>query len=78
MWFCTEYDPILSAGSYVLRTEGRAAPLLRLPPVNIAPPVLHGFTRDGRYLAWSHAIGTVSICDLVDVQGRLAEVKQGW
>ena len=35
------------------------------------------FSRDGRIVAWGDLEGTVSVCDLVEVQRQLAEVGLG-
>jgi hypothetical protein len=36
------------------------------------------FSRDGRIVAWGEPDGTVSVCNLVEVQRRLAEFGLGW
>jgi hypothetical protein len=41
-------------------------------------PAQSEFTLDGRLVAWGSADGTVSVCDLVEVQRRLAEISLGW
>jgi hypothetical protein len=44
------------------------------------PTVLHAsvFSADGRFIAWGNTDGMVSVCDLIEVQRRLAEVRMGW
>jgi hypothetical protein len=36
------------------------------------------FSRDGSLLAWGNADGTVSLCDLENLRGRLNEIGMGW
>jgi hypothetical protein len=36
------------------------------------------FSLDGRHVAWGNPDGTVTLCDLVELQRRLAEVGLGW
>jgi hypothetical protein len=36
------------------------------------------FSPDGREVAWGNREGSVSVCDLDEVQRRLAEVDLGW
>jgi hypothetical protein len=36
------------------------------------------FSPDGRQLAWGNGNGSVSVCDLEEIQRRLAEVGLGW
>jgi hypothetical protein len=57
---------------------GRDSPLLTIG-VNPTPYGTGAeFSRDGRIVAWGEADGTVSVCDLVEVQRRLAELGLGW
>jgi len=40
--------------------------------------LLMQFSPDGRQLIWGNSEGSVSSCDLDEVQRRLAEVDLGW
>jgi hypothetical protein len=57
---------------------GRETPLLAIA----ADTALYGtagqFSHDGHIVAWGNIDGTVSVCDLVEVQRRLAQVELGW
>jgi hypothetical protein len=36
------------------------------------------FTNGGRYLILGNAGGTLTVCDLIEVNRRLSELKMGW
>jgi len=62
--------------THFVQEEGRSAPL-----VTIASDETSGgseFSRDGRLVAWGNANGTVTVCNLVEMQRRLAEIGLGW
>ena len=63
--------------SWCLHDRGRDEPLLHIA-VEKARGGNASFSRDGRYVVWGQDHGTITICDLVQVQRRLAEVGMGW
>jgi WD40 repeat protein len=62
-------------GSWYLWERGRKEPLLELEMREAGPA---RFDRDGRLAVFGQTDGTVTICDLAEVQKRLAEVGLGW
>jgi WD40 repeat protein len=58
--------------------QGRERPSLQIAIKSDTISVVSQFSPDGRKIAWGNADGTVSVCDLVEVQRRLAEVDLGW
>jgi WD40 repeat protein len=65
--------------AYTVHELGRDTPLLTIAadPITITGN-LSEFSRDGRIVTWCNLDGTVSVCDLVEVQRRLAEIGLGW
>jgi serine/threonine protein kinase/WD40 repeat protein len=64
--------------AYAVHGKGHDAPLVTIA-ADLAPSGTHAeFSRDGRIVAWGNVNGTVTVCDLVEVQRRLAEVRMGW
>src|SRR5262249_14118808 len=65
-----------------LHERGRVAPLLWFDnDINsslIEPVTIGSFSPDGRHTVGTHANGTVTVCDLTEVQRRLAELRLGW
>jgi hypothetical protein len=64
--------------TYTLHEPGRATPLLTIAAEPMPSNTVGEFSRDGRIVAWGEADGTVSVCDLAEVQRRLAEIGLGW
>jgi hypothetical protein len=63
----------------VLRERERPAPLLRVArDVEVAGAEGIKFSPDGNQIVWGNEDGTVTICDLNEVQRRLAEFGLGW
>ena len=61
----------------VLREQGRPAPLLRFVP-DVRRSGEFKFSQDGNHIVWGDQDGTVTVCDLNEVQRRLAGVGFGW
>jgi WD40 repeat protein len=61
--------------SWYLWEKGRNEPLLELELGEYVP---YGFDRDGLLVIFGSANGTVTLCDLREVQKRLAEFELGW
>ncbi len=63
----------------VLNEQGRDAPLLRIVrDLDVTGGDGIQFSPDGNYLVWGNVDGTVTVCDLNEVQRRLADVGLGW
>jgi len=62
-------------GRWHLKERGRKEPLLELDLREDGPA---RFDRDGRLAVFGQTDGSVTVCDLVEVQKRLAEVGLGW
>jgi eukaryotic-like serine/threonine-protein kinase len=63
----------------VLRKQGRLAPLLRIVrDVGVTGTDGLKFSPDGNHIVWGNQDGTVTVCDLNEVQRRLAGVGLGW
>ena len=65
------------ARGYALFQRGDVSPRIVLG-VETTPSFPPAFSRDGRLIAWSNANGTVSVCDLLHLRARLAEVGLDW
>ena len=61
-----------------IHERGRKLPLLQVALNSRDFPVLTQFSPDGRHVVWSNTAGSVSVCDLDEVQRRLAEIALGW
>ena len=65
--------------SLVLKEQGRLAPLLRIArDVDASGTDAMKFSQDGNHVVWGNQDGTVTVCDLNEVQRRLAAVGLGW
>jgi WD40 repeat protein len=62
---------------YALFRRGESSPRFLLGS-NTTPAFLPIFSRDGDLLAWSNADGTVSVCDLQGLRGRMSELGLEW
>jgi hypothetical protein len=65
----------------MLWERGRKDPLIGIPldsPAHAGQPNLVQFGPDGRHVAWGNVDGTVTVCDLEEVQKRLTEIGLGW
>jgi len=60
---------------YLVR--GEVDPLIKFR-VELPTSVKARFSADGRYLAWGNPDGSVSLCDLPEVQRRLTALGLGW
>jgi hypothetical protein len=58
--------------------RGDATPFVTLGIDATFSSVVFPFSRDGRFLAWGNADGSVTVCNLEEVQRRLKEVGLGW
>jgi serine/threonine protein kinase/WD40 repeat protein len=65
------------ARGYALFQPGDSAPRLVLG-VDTSAAFRPVFSRDGHHLAWSNSDGTVSVCDLPLLRGRLSEIGLAW
>jgi serine/threonine protein kinase/WD40 repeat protein len=65
------------ARGYALFQPGESAPRLMLG-IDTSAAFRPVFSRDGHLLAWSNSDGTVSVCDLLLLRGRLSEIGLGW
>ena len=54
------------------------APLVNLQSVSESPSSRPKFSLDGRLLAWGNQDGTVTVCDLEEVNHWLGKVELGW
>jgi serine/threonine protein kinase/WD40 repeat protein len=64
--------------THTVHERGRDSPLVTIA-ADLTPVGTHAeFSRNGRIAAWGEADGTVSVCNLVEVQRRLAEIGLGW
>jgi serine/threonine protein kinase/WD40 repeat protein len=70
-------DPRKEERGYALFRRDDSSPQLVLG-LESTPSFLPVFSRQGDLLAWSNADGTVSVCDLQRVRGRLSEVGLEW
>ncbi len=61
-----------------VKEQGRSAPLVTIAADDRRSHVHAEFSRDGRFVAWGNANGTVTVCNLVEMQSRLAEIGLGW
>ena len=64
--------------THFVKEQGRIAPL-----VSIAADVQQSsthceFSLDGRFVVWGNADGSIAVCNLVEMQHRLAEIDLGW
>jgi WD40 repeat protein len=65
--------------TYTVHELGRDTPLLTIAADAMTISGNRSeFSRDGRIVTWCNLDGTVSVCDLVEVQRRLAEIGLGW
>lgn len=63
----------------LLREQGRPSPLLRIVrDVWVSGSDGIKFSPDGNHIVWGNQDGTVTVCDLDEVQRRLAGVGLGW
>lgn len=58
--------------------QGRSAPLVTIAADDRRFPTHSEFSRDGRLVASGNANGTVTVCNLIEMQRRLAEIGLGW
>jgi len=57
---------------------GENRPLVTLGIDSQVFAMLKPFSDDGRLVAWGNTDGTVHVCDIHEVQRRLAAVELGW
>jgi len=63
----------------VLREQGRDAPLVRIVrDVRLSGAEGIKFSPDGNFIVWGNQDGTITVCDLNEVQRRLAGIGLGW
>ncbi len=63
----------------VLNERARDFPLLRIiRDVKLSGSDAIKFSPDGNHIVWGNQDGTVTVCDLNEVQRRLAGVGLGW
>lgn len=67
-----------SAGGVSLYRWNESTRLVTLNLDVKASSGLDSFSADGSLLAWGNADGTVSVCDIEEVQRRLATIRLGW
>jgi hypothetical protein len=73
--FCCRY----SDGAFTVHALRDERLLLRISQVETKrTSVLNVLSRDGRLLAWGNQDGTVSVCDLSEMQRRLGQIRLGW
>ena len=78
-WVFTEPPSADTPEMIVLNERGRDAPLLRVVrDLGVTGADGVQFSPDGNVLVWGDQDGTVTACDLNDVQLRLGEVRLGW
>ena len=62
-----------------MRDRTRPEPFLRIVrDVNVSGSDAMKFSQDGNHIVWGNQDGTVTVCDLNEVQRRLAGVGLGW
>jgi hypothetical protein len=64
--------------SFLLHRAGADAPLVALGIDAVRPNGQPVFSRQGDLLVWGDADGSVTVCNLQEVQSRLNEVGLGW
>ena len=67
-----------TGSGYALYRSDDDAPAVILGIDLLATAVQPQFSADGNLLAWGNADGSVTICDMPEVQRRLADVGLGW
>ncbi len=78
-WLGTEAaEPADRCFLYSIYEQGHKRPVVQIAINSGTPGILTQFSPDGRQVIWGDAEGSVSICDLDEVQRRLAEVDLGW
>jgi len=65
-----------SPEAILLKEQGNPAPLLRIV-LDIGGSAVN-FSPDGTQVVWGSKNGMVTVCDLIEVQTRLARVGLGW
>ena len=58
--------------------RGRAGRMVKILVTGSTVSTYAEFSPDGLHVAWGNPDGTVSLCDLPEIQRRLAEVRMGW
>jgi hypothetical protein len=78
-WYAfTNQDGATVPPAHSVRDNLREAPLVTIASSALPSTTYSEFSRDGRFVTWGSADATVSVCDLFEVQRRLAEIGLGW
>ena len=75
--FWTYLHPTTHGYSLIAR-QNQKTPLVTLGIDSRIESHVPRFSHDGSQLAWPNVDGTVSVCNLNEIQQRLADIKLGW
>ena len=78
-WVSLLTNPANARQEFILREQDRALPLLTIVrDVRFSGAEGMKFSPDGNQIVWGNHDGTVTVCDLNEVQKRLAPIRFGW